>query len=86
MFVVFLFICSIQQAIFISPIYTLETNLNDKETLCRINDMRTIYLFFIIIFCFIFLIFSGLVSEIISITINSSAFTLMLFFYLNNDT
>ena len=85
MFVVFLFICSIQQAIFISPIYTLETNLNDKETLCRINDMRTIYLLFIIIFCFIFLIFSGLVSEIISITINSSAFTLMLFFYLNND-
>jgi O-antigen/teichoic acid export membrane protein len=85
MFIVFLLLTSIQQAIFISPIFTLEVDINENNSFHRINEMRTVHVLFTIFLCFVFFIMSNIVMDLISIKINNLGFTFMLFFYLNND-
>ena len=85
MFIVFLLLTSIQQAIFISPIFTLEVDINENNSFHRINEMRTVHVLFTIFLCFVFFIMSNTVMDLISIKINNLGFTFMLFFYLNND-
>ena len=85
MFVIFLLLTSIQQAIFVAPIYTLEVELDKNNSKNRINEMRTIVLICSMILCFIFFVFSNIVMDLISIKITNIGFALMLFFYLNND-
>jgi len=85
MFIVFLLLTSIQQAIFVSPIFTLEVDINENNSFHRINEMRTVLVLFTIFLCFVFFIMSNIVMALISIKINNLGFTFMLFFYLNND-
>ena len=85
MFVVFLFLTSIQQAIFVAPIYTLEVDLNKNNSLKRINEVRSIVLISTIVLSFVFFSLSNIVMDLISVDINNLGFALMLFFYLNND-
>lgn len=85
MFIVFLLLTSIQQAIFISPIFTLEVDINENNSFHRINEIRTVHVLFTIFLCFVFFIISNKVMDLISIKINNLEFTFMLFFYLNND-
>ena len=85
MFVVFLFLTSIQQAIFVAPIYTLEVDLSKNNSLKRINEVRSIVLISTIVLSFVFFSLSNIVLDLISVDINNLGFALMLFFYLNND-
>tara|TARA_B100000787_G_C16177775_1_gene290020 strand:+ start:99 stop:1361 length:1263 start_codon:yes stop_codon:yes gene_type:complete len=85
MFIVFLLLTSIQQAIFVSPIFTLEVDINENNSFHRINEIRTVLVLFTIFLCFVFFIMSNKVMDLISIKINNLGFTFMLFFYLNND-
>ena len=85
MFIVFIIFTSIQHALFIAPIYTLEVDIHDKKVLQRINETRSIYFISIIFLFLIFLIFSDFIIDIISIEINNLGFSLMLIFFLIND-
>ena len=81
MFIVFIIFTSIQHALFIAPIYTLEVDIHDKKVLQRINETRSIYFISIIFLFLIFLIFSDFIIDIISIEINNLGFSLMLIFF-----